>query len=42
MKNKVFKTNDSFFKWIKKNKDKLTKVVITTNKNIISVNYQNL
>ena len=42
MKTKVFKGNKAFFKWIKKNKDKITKVTITTNNNIISVNYEEL
>lgn len=40
MKIKNFRKNEDFFKWIKENKDKITKVVITTSDNLISVKYE--
>lgn len=42
MKTKYFRKNETFFKWYKKNKDKITNVRIFVEQNKISVNYDEI
>lgn len=39
---KMFINNNEFFKWIKRNKNRIKNVVITFDDELIIVNYENL